>query len=72
VTKWFLAFFRLIGQATGKGRVDVSFGVVAEITERGWISWVLKRMREAVEQKVNPCFCRCHLVAITELITLFL
>jgi hypothetical protein len=28
------------------------FGLVAEVIERGWIVWVLKRMREAVEEKV--------------------
>jgi hypothetical protein len=26
--------------------------LIAEVTERGWIVWVLKRMREAVEEKV--------------------
>jgi hypothetical protein len=29
------------------------FGLIAEVTERGWIVWVLKRMREAVEEKVR-------------------
>jgi hypothetical protein len=52
VTKWFLTFFRLVKAATGEGHIDVSFGMVAEITERGWIAWVLKRMREAVDTKV--------------------
>jgi hypothetical protein len=52
VTKWFLAFFRLVRTATGSGHLEVTFGMVAEVTERGWIAWVLKRMREAVEQKV--------------------
>lgn len=28
------------------------FGLIAEVTERSWIVWVLKRMREAVEEKV--------------------
>lgn len=30
-----------------------TFGLIAEVTERGWIVWVLKRMREAVEEKVS-------------------
>ena len=29
-----------------------NFGLIAEVTERSWIVWVLKRMREAVEEKV--------------------
>lgn len=29
------------------------FGLIAEVTERTWIVWVLKRMREAVEEKVQ-------------------
>lgn len=29
------------------------FGLVAEVTERSWIIWILKRMREAVEEKVR-------------------
>ena len=29
------------------------FGLIAEVIERGWIVWVLKRMREAVEEKVR-------------------
>lgn len=29
-----------------------TFGLIAEVTERGWILWVLRRMREAVEEKV--------------------
>jgi replication fork protection complex subunit TIMELESS/Tof1/Swi1 len=27
--------------------------LIAEVTERGWIVWVLKHMREAVEEKVH-------------------
>ncbi|KDQ56583.1 hypothetical protein JAAARDRAFT_79123 [Jaapia argillacea MUCL 33604] len=53
VTKWFLEFF-ICGRAKGKGneKDDAwSFGLIAEVTERGWIVWVLKRMREAVDEK---------------------
>ncbi|KAF8064919.1 timeless protein-domain-containing protein [Lyophyllum atratum] len=54
VTKWFLEFFlsmRAKEKANNTGRERWSFGVIAEVTERTWIVWVLKRMREAVEEK---------------------
>lgn len=34
----------------------MGFGLIAEVIERGWIVWVLKRMREAVEEKVGYSF----------------
>ncbi|EMD36798.1 hypothetical protein CERSUDRAFT_105876 [Gelatoporia subvermispora B] len=53
VVKWFLEFFLCVrgkeGRATSWG-----FGLVAEATDRSWIVWVLKRMREAVEEKPKP------------------
>jgi replication fork protection complex subunit Tof1/Swi1 len=57
ITKWFLEFFLSL-RAKEKGTVKEGegkweFGIIAEVTERGWIIWVLKRMREAVEEKVN-------------------
>jgi replication fork protection complex subunit Tof1/Swi1 len=65
VTKWFLEFFLSMrskehtkvkagGGAKDKATVEEKwkFGLIAEVTERGWIVWVLKRMREAVEEKV--------------------
>jgi replication fork protection complex subunit Tof1/Swi1 len=66
VTKWFLEFFlsmranehettKAAGGETPKERWN--FGLIAEVTERSWIVWVLKRMREAVEEKV--C-CKFH------------
>lgn len=54
VTKWFLEFFLLMRareKFTG-GEERWRFGLIAEVTERSWIVWVLKRMREAVEEKV--------------------
>ncbi|KDR76874.1 hypothetical protein GALMADRAFT_245966 [Galerina marginata CBS 339.88] len=56
VTKWFLEFFLAMRakeqQAKAETREDKwNFGLVAEVTERPWIIWVLKRMREAVEEK---------------------
>lgn len=53
VTKWLMTFFRLARSPTGKGTLDISFGMLAEVTERGWIAWVLRRMREAVDTKVG-------------------
>ncbi|KAG6865098.1 hypothetical protein C0991_005153 [Blastosporella zonata] len=53
VTKWFLEFF-LTMRAKAKTQASEgrwSFGLIAEVTERTWIIWVLKRMREAVEEK---------------------
>ena len=54
VTKWFLEFFL---QARAKEKAlkkenSWDFGVVAEVTDRAWIAWVLKRMREALDAKV--------------------
>jgi len=56
VTKWFLEFFlSMRGKETTNGEQNQiwGFGLVAEVTEPVWIVWVLKRMREAVEEKVN-------------------
>ncbi|KAG6856013.1 hypothetical protein H0H87_008415 [Tephrocybe sp. NHM501043] len=53
VTKWFLEFFlgmRAKAKSQG-GEGRWNFGLIAEVTERTWIIWVLKRMREAVEEK---------------------
>ena len=54
VTKWFLEFLlssRI--KAAPAEKEKWGFGLVAEVVERGWIVWVLKRMREAVEDKVR-------------------
>ncbi|KAI0942849.1 hypothetical protein AcV7_002147 [Taiwanofungus camphoratus] len=50
VTKWFLEFFMSVRTKEGQS-TTWTFGLIAEVTERGWIVWVLKRMREAVEEK---------------------
>ncbi|TFK68164.1 timeless-domain-containing protein [Pluteus cervinus] len=54
VTNWFLEFF-LAMRANEKGKAGGNkkwvFGLIAEIAEGFWIDWVLKRMREAVEEK---------------------
>ena len=59
VSKWFLEFFlALRSKQQGKETQDFeskwNFELVAEVTEREWIGWVFKRMREAVEEKA--CF----------------
>ena len=50
------------GEGVGGGDEDGNggtwgFGLIAEVIERGWIVWVLKRMREAVEEKVRVFLC---------------
>lgn len=57
VTKWFLEFFLSSRAKAAAAEKDKwGFGLVAEVVERGWIVWVLKRMREAVEDKVRHFF----------------
>ncbi|CDO77442.1 hypothetical protein BN946_scf184857.g49 [Trametes cinnabarina] len=50
VTKWFLEFF-LYERARQPEGSRWSFGLVAEVIDRSWIVWVLRRMREAQEEK---------------------
>ena len=52
VTKWFLEFF-LCERARQPEGSQWKFGLIAEVTDRGWIVWVLRRMREAQEEKVR-------------------
>ena len=55
VTKWFLEFFLAMRSKEQQEKLPQNrwnFGLIAEVTERSWIVWVLKRMREAVEDKV--------------------
>ncbi|RDB17381.1 Topoisomerase 1-associated factor 1 [Hypsizygus marmoreus] len=53
ITKWFLEFFLAMRAKENVKGPDGKwhFGLIAEVTERSWIVWVLKRMREAVEEK---------------------
>lgn len=65
VTKWFLEFFLTMqskeisaskAALAAKAKPTATkwgFGFIAEVTERVWIVWVLKRMREAMEEKVG-------------------
>ncbi|KAI0366585.1 timeless-domain-containing protein [Pilatotrama ljubarskyi] len=50
VAKWFLEFF-LCERARQPEGSRWKFGLVAEVIDRGWIVWVLRRMREAQEEK---------------------
>ncbi|KAJ8588043.1 timeless-domain-containing protein [Rhizopogon salebrosus TDB-379] len=52
VTKWFLEFF-LTSRSNEKAveQRKWNLGLVAEVTDRGWIIWVLKRMRQAMDEK---------------------
>ena len=58
VTKWFLGFFLAVrakqkeGAQKDKNIPVWSFERIGEVIERGWIIWILKRMREAVDEKV--------------------
>ena len=40
-------------QPSPDGTGKWSFGQVAEVVEQSWIIWVLRRMQEAVEEKVR-------------------
>ncbi|KAF9644412.1 timeless-domain-containing protein [Thelephora ganbajun] len=53
ITKWFLEFFLQAHakEKTLKQENIWDFGFVAEVTDRGWITWVLRRMREALDAK---------------------
>ena len=55
ITKWFLEFFLYL-RASDKSQAW-NFGLIAEVTERSWIVWVLRRMREAVNEKVRFALC---------------
>ncbi|KAI9060063.1 timeless-domain-containing protein [Trametes sanguinea] len=50
VTKWFLEFF-LYERVRQSESSRWKFGLVAEVIDRSWIVWVLRRMREAQEEK---------------------
>ena len=51
LTKWFLEFF--VSQRNTADKDNFGFGLVAEVAERGWIVWVLRRMRKAIGDKVR-------------------
>lgn len=54
ITKWFLEFFLQVRtkEEALKKENGWDFGFVAEVMDRAWIAWVLRRMREALDAKV--------------------
>jgi len=57
VSKWFLEFFLTMRAKQAEGK-QWSFGLISDATERAYIIWVLKRMRQAIEEKVR-LFLNC-------------
>lgn len=65
LTNFFLEYFLALraqeepsqpDKTNSKNNETWSFGLVTEVIERDWIVWVLKRMREAVDEKVREAF----------------
>lgn len=54
ITKWFLEFFLHVRAKEKALKKENSWdpGFVAEVMDRAWIVWVLRRMREALDAKV--------------------
>ncbi|KIJ16511.1 hypothetical protein PAXINDRAFT_98952 [Paxillus involutus ATCC 200175] len=52
-TKWLLDFFLTSRSKENiiDGQRKWNLGLIAEVTDRSWIVWVLRRMREAIEEK---------------------
>ncbi|KIJ64730.1 hypothetical protein HYDPIDRAFT_181592 [Hydnomerulius pinastri MD-312] len=52
-TKWLLDFFLTSRSKENiiDGQRKWNLGLIAEVTDRSWIVWVLRRMREAMEEK---------------------
>lgn len=57
LTAWCLQFFIAARSKNGPESKTTGFGMVKEVVEEEWVRWVLKRMREAAEEKVGlvPC-----------------
>lgn len=55
VTKWFLEFFLSAKEKNDKEGSNWSpdFPMVAQVVDRTWIVWVLRRMRGALDEKVR-------------------
>lgn len=58
VTKWCLEFFLavLVSDNSANSSGGWGFELVTEVVDRGWIVWILRRMRGAIEEKVGQCF----------------
>jgi replication fork protection complex subunit Tof1/Swi1 len=69
VAKFFLDYFLALRAQEQQSQTDKEgsnedekwpFGLIAEVMERDWIVWVLKRMREAVDETVKTTFFVSH------------
>lgn len=71
-TKWLLEFFLNLRskESIVGGHRKWNIRLVAEVTDRSWIVWVLRRMREAVEDKV--CNFISKLIGGVPVVLLFL
>lgn len=58
VAKWFLEFFLCMRAKEGSASA-YDFGYISEVVERSWIGWILKRMREAADDKVSSVYGAC-------------
>ncbi|KAI0752629.1 timeless-domain-containing protein [Daedaleopsis nitida] len=67
VSKWFLEFF-LCERANQADGAKWKFGLIAEVLDRNWGQWVLRRMREAQEEKVRSHVYSNVPIAFTTLI----
>ena len=54
VTKWFIDFFLCSRSRDSQGASkedEMEFALVVEVVQRSWAGWVIRRMREAWEDK---------------------
>lgn len=51
VSTWFLEFFLALREHEGEGAW--SHSLVKEVVEEEWVKWVLRRMRDAADEKVG-------------------
>ncbi|KAG9019357.1 Topoisomerase 1-associated factor 1 [Tulasnella sp. 427] len=51
LTTWCLEFFLAARQKNGIESNVTAFGMIKEVVQEEWVKWVLKRMREAAEDK---------------------
>lgn len=53
LTAWSLEFFLAARLKNGAESNVTGYAMVKEVVEEEWVKWVLKRMREAAEDKVD-------------------
>lgn len=65
LTAWSLEFFLAARLKNGADSNVTGYAMVKEVVEEEWVKWVLKRMREAADDKVganSPRFKDCSLM----------